>query len=62
LIFSVTHGSHVLYVISFCITFNSNLDGGGYEGAIEFNWEVNCSNQKFGGNFEKGVKVQGSKV
>jgi hypothetical protein len=32
------HGSHVLHMIIFSVTFDSNLDGRGYEGAILPNW------------------------
>jgi hypothetical protein len=48
--------------INFYVQINSNLDRGGIKRAIESNWGINCSNQKFRGDFEKGVKVQGGKV
>ena len=58
----VPHVSRVEHVIHFSVGFNDNLDVGGNGRAIETNWGVNCSNQKFMGDIDKWVKVQGGKV
>ncbi len=50
------------HVSGFSVRFDSNLDGKGYHGANLSNYRVNNSNQKFIGDIEKGVKVQGGKV
>ena len=34
------------------------LDGGGTRRAIQSNWGVNCSNQKFGGTLKKESKFK----
>jgi hypothetical protein len=54
--------SRVGHVIHFSVHSNGNLDRGGNGCAIESNWEVNYSNQKFRGDIEKWVKVQDGKV
>ena len=45
--------SRVGHVIHFSVHSNGNLDKGGNERAIESNWEINYSNQKFREDIEK---------
>ena len=64
-IFVISYGlnyQNTLSLSNFSVENNSNLDGGGTRMQFCQIKGVNCSNQKFREDIEKGIKVQGSKV
>ena len=50
---AIVGNNSVGHVIHFSVNSNGNLDKGGNERAIESNWEINYSNQKFREDIEK---------